>query len=158
MALIFSGKSKCPLCNEIMYDYEDIVLFPPFVQNMKDPYYIFNDNGVHKKCLTASPLGARAMEYRDIVFYKTRPENRICDIGGNLITSMDDYIFTDLLTSDAKEDLHQFNFMTIDKNNLNKWVQRENFLITARKFLSDDKWKSLTKFNYLDYLIKVIES
>jgi len=134
------------------------VLFPPFVQNMKDPYYIFNDNGVHKKCLTASPLGARAMEYRDIVFYKTRPENRICDIGGNLITSMDDYIFTDLLTSDAKEDLHQFNFMTIDKNNLNKWVQRENFLITARKFLSDDKWKSLTKFNYLDYLIKVIES
>ena len=50
MAVVFFGNSKCPLCNEVIHEHEDIELFPPFVVNKSDPYYIFNDAGLHKKC------------------------------------------------------------------------------------------------------------
>ena len=153
MAIIITGKSKCPICNEVMNESDEIVLFPPFVQNVNDPFYIFNDAGVHLTCLRDHKLGKQAIEYRNIVIEKTRPENRICDIGGNVITKPDDYLFIDLLTSDLSEELSKFNFMTIDKNNLSQWQKRELFQDAAHRFINEGKWKSLTDFNYLSYLI-----
>jgi hypothetical protein len=153
MAIIITGKSRCPICNEIINESDDIVMFPPFIQNVNDPFYIFNDAGVHSSCLLKHQLGNQALEYREVILEKTKPENRICDIGGNVITKPDDYIFIDLLTSDVSEELSKFNFMTIDKNNLSQWQERQLFHDTAHRFIDEGKWKSLTDFNYLLYLV-----
>lgn len=153
MAIIFRGKSQCPICNEIMNESDEIVLFPPFIQNVNDPFYIFNDAGIHESCLLKSKLGKQALEYREIMFEKIKPINRICDIGGNLITKPDDYLFINLLTSNPSEGLSKFNFMTIDKNNLPKWKNRQLFHDVTQRFMDEGKWRTLKDFNYLSYLI-----
>lgn len=153
MAIVMMGASVCPLCNKIIEEHESIVMFPPFVQNVKDSFYVFNDAGVHFSCVERHILGKQALIYRDNFLFKTRPENRICDIGGNKIESPSDYLFFDLLTSNVSESLNKFNFITIDKRNISKWKEKDEFLNLATKFLEDDKWGNLTDFNYLNYLI-----
>lgn len=158
MAIVITGKSKCPVCNEIINKNDDIVLFPPFVQNTNDPFYFLNDSAVHVKCLLNHELGKQALEYKNIIEKMTSPKYRICDIGGNLIKNPNDYIFFDLLTSAFEEKLSLFNFMTIDKKNIHKWNERQLFLNVAKDFISDGKWQSLSSFNYLSYLIDQIGS
>ncbi len=151
-----TGASVCPLCNKVIEEQESIVMFPPFVQNVKDPFYVFNDVGVHFSCIERHPLGKQALIYRDDFIFKTRPQNRLCEIGGNKIDSPDDYLFIDLLTSNPKEKLGKFNFMTIDKKNISKWVDRDEFLNLAMKFINEGKWGSYGEFDYLNYLTKEI--
>ena len=43
--------------------------------------------------------------------------------------------------------------MTFNSDNISNWVDKENFLRLSRKFLDEGKWKSLSDFNYLEYLI-----
>lgn len=156
MAIVINAQSKCPLCNQIIVENEKIILFPPFVQNMKDSFYLFNDRGVHRTCLFKHPLGEQALLYLDEIIFKTRPENRRCDIGGNMIESIDNYLFIDLLTSDENEALYEFNFMTLDKRNISQWIDRFLFLNLASQFYEENKWESLTEFHYLKYLIASI--
>ena len=156
MAQIISDYSKCPLCGNVIKEEDEIIMFPPFVQNTKDSFYIFNDSGVHIKCIKLYESKERLFKYLDKIIYKTKPGNRYCDIGGGKIKTIEDYLFIDLLTSDEKEALSNFNFMSIDKQNINKWSNKNIFLKEAKKFIKDNKWDSLTEFNYLEYLIKEI--
>lgn len=61
-----------------------------------------------------------------------------------------------MLSSDQNEDLSKFNFLTLNKDNIDKWNQKDAFVSTARKFNQEGKWEGLTEFNYLDYLISII--
>ena len=140
----------------ILDNLEDIFSFPAFVANTQDPLYKFNDTSFDKKYLKAHPLGEKAVSLANEAILRTRPENRICAAGGNLITDPDDYIFTNLLTSDENEELYQFNFVTLDKNNLNIWNDRERFIRAAKKFKQEDKWGDIGEFEYLDRLIEEI--
>jgi hypothetical protein len=158
MAIIFHGQSECPVCHMILYQEQDIALFPAFISNTKDPLYIFNDEGIHRFCLEKHPLGNKVSEFLEKVTFKSRPENRICDIGGNFIDSPENYLFISLLTSDEAERLYAFNFMNIDLQNITKWKDKENFIPAAELFLQAEKWESLTSFNYLEYVLEKIKS
>jgi hypothetical protein len=156
MAIVIQGLSICPICKKTLNSIDENILFPPFVQNTLDSFYLFNDIGVHKNCLDKHPLGALAKSYLEKIIEKTRPQNLKCDISGNLISSKDDFLFIDLLCSNKNEELSNFNFTIIDKKNIAKWAEKEHFLKVASNFLQEGKWKSFSSFNYLQYLINEI--
>lgn len=157
MAIFFTENNNCSLCNDKIKTEGEIYMFPPFIQNTKDIYYKFNDTGFHFNCLKNDKLGKQAILFAEEYIYKTRPQNRICIIGGNLIQNFDDYIFIDMLTSNKEEPLFRFNFTTLDKNNLNKWEDRETFIGIADTFQKDNKWGDFTTFKYLDFLINEVK-
>lgn len=157
MAMVFRGLSTCPLCDQVLQENETLELFPPFIGNTKDQLYVFNDAGVHAKCIEESPLGEKALYYREISINKTRPANRICEVSGNPVNKPQDWFYSSLLSSDETEKLSQFNFINLDLANVDRWVRRQEFLDTAKQFLQDGKWGSLTDYNVLERLIKTIE-
>lgn len=158
MAITFINQTICPICGKEISNSEHFFSFPAFVQNTKDPFYQFNDSSFHAECLQKHPLGNKALEFANQFIFKTRPENRICSAGGNVIQSFDDYIFIDLLTSNDHEELYGFNFTTLDKNNIKKWSDRSRFVTLAAKFKDEDKWGDLSTYRYLDNLIEKISS
>lgn len=108
------------------------------------------------ECLKRHPIGDRAIEFAEKFLFKTRPENRICSVGGNIIRNFDDYIFIDLLTSNDQEELYGFNFMTLDRNNLKQWDDRDRFVQLAIQFIELDKWGNFAAYKHLDNLIEKI--
>jgi hypothetical protein len=157
MAIVFINQTMCSICCKELKKEDKIFSFPPFVQNTKDPFYQFNDTACHIECLKNHPLGNMAIKFAREYFLKTRPENRICYIGNNLISNSDDYIFLDLLTSNEAEELHAFNFTTLDRSNLKKWDKRDKFLKIASKFRDNGKWGDFGTYKYLDRLIDSIK-
>ena len=158
MAIVFLNQSKCSICDTIMYEHEEIILFPAFTSNQKDPLYPFSDESLHYSCLGKHLLHQKALAFRETILSKTRPENRICDIGGNRIDQPENYLFIGLLTSDELNPLYAFNFMNIDIQNIPKWSKKEGFLSLLEQFSVEDQLQSSSSFDYLDYLMKKIQS
>jgi len=156
MAITFINQTVCSLCGKELKSGERIISLPAFVQNTKDPFYQFNDSAFHAECLQNHPLGVKAIKFSNQFVFSTRPENRICSVGQNVIQDFNDYIFIDLLTSDEQEQLYKFNFTTLDRRNLEKWSYRDDFLTSVEKFKSDGKWGDVKSFKYLDNLIEKI--
>lgn len=156
MAISLINKTVCSICNKELKGNEQIFYFPSFVQNTKDSFYEFNDSSFHTKCLHEHRLGEKAIRFADEFIIKTRPENRICVVGRNLIRDFENYIFIDLLTSNERENLYEFNFLTLDKNNLKIWTDKNIFLDAALKYKAEGKWGDLSTFDYLGYLIEKI--
>jgi len=131
-------------------------LFPPLFRILRILFQ-FNDSTFHFSCLQNHPLGKRALQYAEDFYFKTRPENRISSITGKLIIHPDDYIFLDLLTSDSQDKLYEFNFVTLDKSNIKKWIYRGRFINAAKLFSEQNKWGDLGAFKYLDNLISIMK-
>lgn len=157
MAILFTNVTPCPICSRKLKEEEQVWLFPAFVPNAKDPLYPFNDAAFHLSCLKEHVLGNKALELADQFILKTRPENRICSVGGNGIQKPEDYLFIGLLTSNNKEELYACNFTTLDRNNLEKWTDRDRFVTLAFRFRDEDQWGDLSTGNYLDSLIESIK-
>ncbi|WP_449397594.1 hypothetical protein [Chryseobacterium wanjuense] len=157
MAITFINQTECGICNEKITDLENIFSFPPFIQNIKDPLYQFNDSTFHINCLNKHPLGKKAIELAKQYFHNIRPENRKCIVDGKIIENYQDYIFIDVLTSNEQEELYKFNLITLNRNNLQKWKDRNDFLCIAEKYINDGKWEDLTSYKYLNKLIDSID-
>ncbi|PWV55755.1 hypothetical protein [Chitinophaga sp. S165] len=156
MAILIEGQSECVICKCKLQEFEDIIMFPPLISNINDRIYPFSDSGVHKKCLTRHPLAADVIHYREQYdqFNNKRP---IIDVEGNIIENPREIISWGLLTSDPSEELHRYNFLTLNRKRIANWTERENFLMTAKRYVSDGKWKSYGDFNLLEYLINLVE-
>lgn len=140
MALFFPGQSECPYCRKVISENDKAYLFPPFISNANDPFWQFNDAVFHLNCLTKHPLGKRATSFAERYFFTINPTNRICVAGKNPIAGPEDYIYINLLTSDEDEKLFSYSFLTLDRNNLSIWNDREDFISSARKFIEEKKW------------------
>ncbi len=158
MALFFEGKSQCALCGSVIEDVNNVVLFPPLTSNMKEPLYIFSDNPMHATCLEQHPLREKALTIRQMYHDSFLPGNRRCLIDGSPITSYEDTILINLLTSSESEELYRYNFKAINKSNLVKWQERHELIRLLKKFLQEGKWKPFHEFNLIEYLIGNIEA
>jgi hypothetical protein len=156
MAIIFENHSKCPLCEQVLDNSNHYLLYPPFTNNTKDKLFIFSDNGVHLECLTKNRFGNISLLLRKKYYEAIPTANSICSIDGHLIKNPRDIISFGLLTSDVTEELFEFNFWTINKKNLVQWNDKDNFIKILIKFNEENKWKGVTEFNYLQYLITQI--
>jgi len=56
MALLFLGKSQCPICGKVINEEDRYYCFAAFVANPKDPLYFFNDACFHSDCLNQHPF------------------------------------------------------------------------------------------------------
>lgn len=157
MAISFINQTECGLCNEKITDLESIFSFPPFIQNIKDPLYQFNDSVFHINCLNKHSFGKKAIELAKQYFYSVKPENRKCIVDEEIIEDVHDYIFMGVLTSNDEEDLYKFNFITLNRRNLHKWKDRADFISIAEKFIKDGKWEDLTSYKYLNKLIDLFK-
>ena len=63
MALLLRGKSRCPLCGEVI-GAEEVVLFPAGLFPGGDPAFVVNDASVHPSCIAAEDWGQVALERR----------------------------------------------------------------------------------------------
>jgi|SRR5215813_2735118 len=50
MALIVTGKTECPLCNEVLQEGDRIVATTHFIGDPRDPLWPFSDGAMHKSC------------------------------------------------------------------------------------------------------------
>jgi hypothetical protein len=154
MGILILNKTLCPICLWPIREGDDYYDFPPFIANTKEPLYFFNDRTFHVKCLKQTKKGETAKAYAESFIEKVKPSNRRCIIGGNLITEFESHIFIDLLTSDQKSFLHQFNFAHIDKKNLANWQKREELISELVKLYRSDMWQEAAGNKYLFSLIE----
>ena len=155
MSILLFGKTVCPICNQIITSEAECYSFPAFVVNTLDPLYFFSDCSFHLACLLNHPFGERSIAVSKLFIQKILPSNRICHIGGNLIIKQENHIFIDLLTSNSKNDLYQYNFTHIDRNNLSQWRERENVIDQLAALQGKGNWQEFNGENvYLESLIK----
>lgn len=114
MTLLFIGKTKCPLCGNVISKAVDVYGFTAFVINPKDPLFPFSDASFHTQCLMNSANGKMAIEYSEEHYSKL--SSKVCIVTGELITEPDEWFFIPCLTSDKDSPLHEFNFTTIKKS------------------------------------------
>lgn len=157
MAQLFPVKSKCVLCRKVIELDDEAFLFPPFIQNTKDQLYQFNDASVHISCLNESSLGIKATQFSSKYISATTPKNRTCIVSGEPIDSSENYIFISLLTSNEVDELYDFSFLTLDRNNIRLWKDREKFIALAEKFKEEEKWGNYEPYKYLDDIINILK-
>jgi hypothetical protein len=142
---IFLGVSKCPICEDILDNRGEFLLYPNITTNKKEDLFLFSDRGIHLKCLNEHPLKEKAMfflkKYNDFFLaYQQRANPReIITIG--------------LLTSDETEPLYKYNFTLLEKNS-QQWGNKQDIIQNIHKFINSNKWESLNPdYNYLLNLI-----
>ncbi len=143
MAIVFEGKSKCPLCYRELVD--NFMLFPNLISNMKDILYPFSDAGVHHECLNNN-------KFKSLILNIVAKNNALISEYRN-VDNPRNIIVIGLLTSDIEEELHKFNFILLNKRQV--WNDKTVFLRIATKFLDDGKWVSSSPDN--NYLKKLVE-
>ena len=159
MAILLLGKSICPICNETIMSTDEYRSFPAFAVNMLDPLFFFSDSSFHWQCLTRHASGAKAISLSERFLEQIKPSNRICYIGGNLIARQEDHIFIDLLSSDPSDNLYQYNFLHLDRNNLGRWEQRGKIVSQLLALQKNGTWQELnSKHSYLGTLIEELAS
>ena len=50
MAMIFLGKSKCPLCGEVLESGQELVATTHFIESPEHPLWRFSDAAMHYTC------------------------------------------------------------------------------------------------------------
>lgn len=156
MAIVILTSTKCPLCGEIFHNEGDLHLFPPMIANINDPLYLFSDAAVHSTCLEKHPLNSQARLYADKLLEASAPANRTCDITGEPITNVNNYLSFGLLTTNTNEPLHQFNFLKMAKSSLPQWPDRFIFIEAATAYLKEGKWKDYWGTKILQDLINEV--
>jgi hypothetical protein len=55
MAIVIRGKTMCSLCDAILSDTDDIVMFPHFISVQTHPLWRFSDSAMHRSCFAGWP-------------------------------------------------------------------------------------------------------
>ena len=53
MALLFRGKTECPLCCKVIAKDDEVVGTTHFIADQTDPLWKFSDAAFHRKCFDA---------------------------------------------------------------------------------------------------------
>ncbi|NLR62390.1 hypothetical protein HGH93_30140 [Chitinophaga polysaccharea] len=157
MAIIFEGMSTCPICDQLLDKGKPYMGFLPFTGNAKDRLFMFSDAGVHVDCLHNHPYGALALVHNNKCEEVVRPENRKCWVDGRIIDHMEHVIGFGMFTSDESEPLSKFNYMILNRLNLDRWPDRNAFISAAEEFLQAGKWGCLSEVNVLQIAINEVK-
>ncbi|AYB31252.1 hypothetical protein [Chryseolinea soli] len=154
MALIFLDRTACAICQQTLKEGERISGFPAFTNNIKDPLYLFSDNGVHEQCFEHHSLKDEVDGLLTKFFDAAK--SRRCFVDGQIIDKMGDAIQVGFITSDTSEELYNYNFIYINRKNLQSWVGRDHFVMLLRNFEEEGKYVGFGSFNSIDHLLQQI--
>ena len=141
MALVIRGKSTCFICGRIMGKADEIVIFPPFVPNLRSPIRPFSDAGVHRECLDNHPLGTAAGALLKTCLDQSGHERRRCLVCKEPILEPDDYFSTGLLVADSADPLFDFNFLQFHKSHFALWERSHEFRREVEAFQGSIRWE-----------------
>jgi hypothetical protein len=142
MAILILGKSICPLCNQVIKENDDIVMFSPFVSNKKDDLWFISDAVVHKNCRHKIPILERAINLHKEKEYSTLIENRLCNVCGEKVDNLEDYLTIGCISSDKDSDLYQFNFLNFHTSHVQYWKDLKKFLFLISKAKGEKKFEN----------------
>ena len=154
MALLFFGKTICPLCEQVIVQGDSTISFPAFITNEADPCFVFSDRAFHTKCVRNNDLGEIAVQRFSEWQSKIGPGKRKCTVCQLEVTQPDNYLVIEELSNDVSSPLHIFNYTHLHKTCIPKWELRDNFIEAAKNVIESKQWKG----GYLSHLIHEIES
>ncbi len=140
MALYVEGV-RCAVCNKPVSKVQEMVLFPSFVANKKDPLYIFNDAVCHSHCFDSHPLSNSARTIYDKTVRMSKTHN--CVLCKNEIDRPDEYFCTGYIIDDESNPLFEYNFLQFHRSCLFNWSRFEEFRYLVEKYQISDKWEGL---------------
>jgi hypothetical protein len=154
MALIFYGKTLCPICGKPIKKGQEIIAFPPFISNEFDPLVFFNDAAFHKGCFNDHPIAYKAQWVHSQVREHSAPRNRMDAVTGELIQNPDDYLGLGYLTDDESNPLFRYNFLHFNRKYLSKWEELPKFVEVCHDVKESGYWKGIG----LDRVLEIMQA
>jgi hypothetical protein len=127
MALLFYGKTECPLCGKVVNKGQDIVSFPAFVGNELDPLWMFNDASFHAECFNEHPLAQNAKSRYAEIRERQGAGNRFCVVCKQEIRDPDDYFAVGHLVEDVLDPLYLYNYTQAHRTHFTMWAELPYF-------------------------------
>jgi len=152
MALLFIGKTRCPLCGEIIEEGQKVVAFPPFIENQLDPLWVFNDSALHAECFNNHPLAGKAQSRYKEVQEHQGPGNRFCVVCKMEIRNPDDYFTVGHLIEDKGHSLYPYNYKQAHISCLTKWPDLPHLYDEIEKLQRSKTWGGDALINLLAQL------
>jgi hypothetical protein len=140
VAILLRGKTRCRICSNVIEERDDVVLFPPFVLNEKNPLHELSDTACHSACVKEHPLGRIMLAAADEFLTHTGPGKRSCVVCGNEIRDPSDYLFIGYLADPSTDKLGMFNYSHLHKSHIRDWKQAQVFLSLAREAITAGEW------------------
>jgi len=153
MAIVIGGKSRCPICGNVIKDGQEIVSFPPFVGNELDPLWFFSDAAFHASCFQEHPLAQEALHRSEELLRHIPPSNRLCVICKREIEEFDDYFSLGHLVADPAHPLFRYNYLQAHRSHLAQWPE----LSQLSKLIQDLKESGAWRGPALDYILTVLK-
>lgn len=137
---IFIPGMICPLCGTQMLQSDQIVMFPPFVPNKRDPLHFFSDGVFHRACFEKHPLSDQATRYGDEALRRYRPEGRRCIVCSEEIRDPDDYFGAGYLTSDPASPAFVCNYIQFHRSHFGEWDRASEFYRAIEELMRSEVW------------------
>ena len=138
MGLIVSGISTCDLCGKVIAVGQEVMAFPPFATNRKDPLAAFHDGGYHAACVKASPLGARATAVHEEIQKKS---GRMCAVCNSEISNPVEYFGLGYLTDDPSSELRAHNFTHLHAACVASWTSGPKVRAALQELVASGAWE-----------------
>lgn len=144
MALVFLGKTLCPICGIVLQKGEELVSFAPFVANRRDPLFRFSDAAFHRRCFEGEPLAEAALRRSEEVARRGAPRHRPCVVCGEEISVPDDHFGVGFLTEDTTSPVFEFNYLHLHRSHFARWERAAEFRRRIEIFQASDDWEGPT--------------
>jgi hypothetical protein len=141
MAILLRGKTRCPICGNVIEEGHEAVLFPHFILNEKNPLYALSDRACHSACVNADALGQAMLAAADGYYKSAGPGKRACAVCGNQIINPDDYLLIAYLADPSTSPLGKFNYTHLHKSHIRDWKQADEFLTLAKAAVDAGQWR-----------------
>lgn len=130
--MIIAGM-KCSACGLPMKDNNEVIGFPAFIANQRDPLYQFNDGVFHVHCLKSHALAETLFQRYEAWTAANLPKSRICRASGQLISDPEDYIGLGFLVESPVHELFPYNFAHFSQRALREWNFRDRLVMALTR-------------------------
>jgi hypothetical protein len=141
MAILLRGKTQCQICGEVIFDENDVILFPHFILNENDRLFSLSDSACHSCCVRANDLGLEILDEARIYFLNVGPEKRRCLVCKSEIIDPDNYLLIGRLGGSSIGELTEFNYTHLHKSHIKDWAKVDEFLKLANAAVAVGQWR-----------------
>ena len=136
MALLFRGKTLCPICSKVIGVNDSIVAVPPLITNKFDKLFKYNDSSYHLACAGKNPDFELLQKLTEI--WESRSSNRTSFLSKEPILCPEDfYSFPYFGEGDF---FTEINFQQCNRHELANWKALPELIENLQKVLESGAW------------------
>lgn len=152
MAIVIRGSTRCLMCGQVIEEGQAVVAFPPFVANIHDPLWYFNDAAFHATCFAEHRLAQECLQRYTEVVGHAGPDHRVCVVCRQKITEPDDFFTLGQVAIDDSDPLYPYNYLTFHRTHLAEWEPLSYVYELLTQKQRTREWEGLA----LDCLLKIM--